>query len=40
MNPEPFRRRPFVDPAIDRWKVLLIFLLFCLLLAGALVMPG
>jgi hypothetical protein len=37
--PNPFTHRPYVDWSIDRWKVLIIFLLFCLLVAGALMWP-
>jgi hypothetical protein len=31
-----FEKRPYLDPRIDRWKVLLLTLLFLLLVAGAL----
>ncbi len=34
-----FFSRPYVVWALDRWKVLLIVLLFTLLLAGTLFMP-
>lgn len=40
MTQNPFRQRPYVDWALDRWKVLLIFVLFCLLIAGALMWPA
>jgi len=37
MTLDPFTRRPYVDWwGIDRWKALLIFVLFCLLVGGAL----
>lgn len=32
-------RRPYIIWSLDRWKVLLLFLLFCLLVAGALFGP-
>ena len=39
MIDNPFTRRPYVDWGIDRWKALIIFLSFCLLVAGALMWP-
>lgn len=37
---EPFEQRPYLDERIDRWKVLLLTLLFALLLSGALTWVG
>jgi hypothetical protein len=37
---ERFERRPYLDARIDRWKVVLLTLLFSLLLWGALTWVG
>jgi hypothetical protein len=37
---DPFERRPYLDSRIDRWKVVLLTLLFALLLWGALTWVG
>jgi hypothetical protein len=34
-----FRAKPYIVWALDQWKILLLFALFCFLVAGALIWP-